>query len=227
MKTNRLILAMLVLLMAASAAQAQDKKKLYRWVDKQGKVHYDDALPPEAVDQARREFNASNGNSAGSVDRALTAEERAQAQASQDAAAKAAAVVQAQQMQESSMLVNYQTEADLRHAYDERITLLKQTIESTDIGLKGVRSSLADMLAQASETELDNRKVDAKRAGDIRELHVEMIKQQNIQSSRMSELASLDSEFQRVLARYRELRGQQLAGAPAAPVSAAAPAATK
>jgi len=86
MKTNRLILAMLVLLMAASAAQAQDKKKLYRWVDKQGKVHYDDALPPEAVDQARREFNASNGNSAGSVDRALTAEERAQAQASQDAA---------------------------------------------------------------------------------------------------------------------------------------------
>ncbi len=52
----------LALLLAAGVA-AQEKKpegpKLYRWVDKQGKVHYDDALPPEAVNQARREYSAA------------------------------------------------------------------------------------------------------------------------------------------------------------------------
>ncbi|KFN43982.1 DUF4124 domain-containing protein [Arenimonas oryziterrae] len=215
MNTQRVCLALLITLLAASAADAQqDKKKLYRWVDKQGKVHYDDALPPEAIDQARQEYNAKTGTATGSVDRALTAEERAAAVQQEDAAAVAAEAAKRQQMMEESMLVNYQTEADLHRAYDERISLLKQTIASTDISLKDVRNSLTTLLTEASEAELGGRPVDARRAGLIRERHVEMLKQQTFMSNRMGELASLDAEFQRVLARFRELRGAQQAPTP-------------
>src|SRR4249919_1034157 len=88
MLRSRLSLAVVVVALASASLSAQDvKKKLYRWVDKQGKVHYDDALPAEAVDQARQEFSAKTGTATGSVDRALTPEERAQ----QEAAARAAA----------------------------------------------------------------------------------------------------------------------------------------
>ena len=87
-----LLAAALALALAAGVA-AQDKTdgpKLYRWVDKQGKVHYDDALPPEAVNQARGEYDPKTGNRLGTVARALTAEERAALAAQAAAEAKAA-----------------------------------------------------------------------------------------------------------------------------------------
>lgn len=200
------------------AAMAQKKstaaptgKKLYRWVDKDGKVHFDDALPPEAVDQARTEFSAKSGMTTGSVDRALTADERAAQAAQQQSAADAAAAAAEKERQEKAMLESYASEDDLRRAYGERISLLKQTLESTDVGLKAIRGSLADLLAEASTTELQNKKVDLKRATQIRDLHNEMIKQQAFQAARQAELLQLDGEFQRMLQRYRDLRSAEAA----------------
>ena len=55
MMRKTLTLAVLATLLAAASAAAQkkDAPKLYRWVDKEGKVHFDQVLPPEAVQQAR------------------------------------------------------------------------------------------------------------------------------------------------------------------------------
>lgn len=200
---------------AQKKKQATTAKKLYRWVDKNGNVHFDDALPPEAVDQARTEFSSKTGSTTGKVDRALTPEELAAQAAQQQTEAAAAAAAADQERREKAMLESYQSEDDLRRAYGERIALLKQTLESTDVGLKSIRGSLASLLAEASTTELENRKVDAKRASQIRDLHNELVKQQGFQVARQTELLQLDGEFQRMLARYRELR------APAAPAAAA------
>ena len=120
-----LLLAVLLALAGAGIAHAQTGPKLYRWVDKQGKVHYDQALPPEAVDQARREFNAKTGNATGSVDRALTPEERAQQAAAAQAALAAGAAAGEQKRQEDIMMASYATEADLTRTYNERIALLR------------------------------------------------------------------------------------------------------
>jgi hypothetical protein len=208
MKLKRLGLVITLALLAAATAGAQEqKKKLYRYVDKNGNVTYVDALPADATGAARKEFSSESGQTTGAVDRALTADELAARQANSEAAAKAAAIAAQQKLLEESMLVNYQTEADLRRAYDERISLLQQTIESTDISLKNVRGSLASLLAEASEAELYGRKVDTRRAGTIRELRGEMVKQQAFQVTRLSELTTLNSEFDRVLVRFRELRG--------------------
>lgn len=204
-----LCLVVVLAVLAAGVANAQNKSgpKLYRWVDKQGKVHYDDALPPEAVDQARREFSAKTGTVTGTVDRALTPEERAQQAAALLAAAEAAAGANEQKRQEEIMMASYETEADMRRAYGERIALLTLTLESTEISIKSLRENLATILAQASDTELENRRVVEDRVGDIRELHAEKIKQQAFQVNRRAELESLNAEFARMLNRYRELRG--------------------
>jgi hypothetical protein len=223
MMRKPLCLAILLTLAVAGMAQAQDKggPKLYRWVDKQGKVHYDDALPPEAVNQARREFNPKTGTATGSVDRALTAEERAQLAAAAQAEADAAAVSNERKRQEDIMMASYETEGELRRAYGERIGLLKMTLESTDISIKSLGENLASMLSQASDSELENRKVIADRQAAIRELHAERLKQQVLQLNRRADLNALNAEFARMLARYRELRG---AATPAAAPPAAAPA---
>ena len=222
-RSSVMLLAGALALAAAAGAQEGTKKKLYRWVDAEGKVHISDTLPPEAVGQARREINATSGSTAGTVDRELTPEERA-ALAAETARTQAEAELTAkQQRDEEAMLESYLTEDDLKRAYGERIGLLKQTLESTDVSLMSLRASLAAQLEEAAETELANRPVDAKRLATIRDLHNELLKQRAFQSNRHTELLALDAEYERMLERYRTRRAEQQAAAQATPTVPPAP----
>ena len=219
------VLAALLASGLAAAQKAPTTSKLYRWVDKDGKVHFDQALPPEAVEQARTEFSTKSGRTLGSVDRALTDEERAKQAADAQAAVDAAAAANEQKRQEDIMMASYETENDLRRAYGERIALLQMTLESTDISIKSLRENLTALLAQASDTELDGRRVLEDRAKTIRELHAEKTKQTSLQAARKADLEALNTEFAHMLTRYRELRGTAPAAAttpaPAAPATPA------
>lgn len=221
------LLAAAVALALATPAEAQNMgkpppkgKKLYRWVDADGKVQISDTLPPEMVGSERREINAGTGRATGTVARELTPEEKA-AQAAADLQAQDEAVRLAEQKRnEDAMLASYLTEDDLKRAYGERISLLKQTLESTDVSLMSLRSSLAMQLADASESELAGKQVDDKRLAKIRELHAELGRQRQFQANRHLELMSLDAEFVRMLERYRLRRAegaQATAPAPVAP----------
>ena len=192
-------------------ARAQAKKKLYRWVDANGKVQISDTLPPDQVGQARREINADTGTTQKTIERELTPEEQAAADLAAAQAAAAALITEQQQRDEDAMLNSYDTEVDLQRAYGERISLLKQTLESTDISLSSLRESLAAQLASAAEAELYNRPVDPKRLDIIRDRHQELIKQRVFQANRHRELLSLDAEYARMLERYRERRAAEAA----------------
>jgi hypothetical protein len=215
MKAKVLCVAVLAAVVAGGAlAQSAKGPKLYRWVDKDGKVHYDDALPPEAVNQARKEFNARTGSATAEIERAMTDEERAAADAAAAQAANAAKIAEEQRHQEEVMMATYSTENDMRRAYGERIGLLKTTLESTEVSIRNVRENLATMLSQAADAELAGRKVPPERDAAIRELHVEFQRQQQFQGNRRAELEALDAEFARMLARSRELKN---GGAPPPP----------
>lgn len=217
-------MALVLALAVAGTAHGQAKgPKLYRWVDQQGKVHYDDALPPEAVNQARKEFNARNGNAVGEVERALTPEERAAQAAAAAAAAEAQKGAGEQKRLEDIMMASYETEMDMRRAYGERIGLLQTTIDSTEVSVKSINDNLASMLAQASETELDNRRVLDDRQKMIRDLHAEKMKQEVLQRGRHADLAALNAEFARMLVRYRQIKAAATAAADP-PVASPAPA---
>ena len=216
--------ALALLLAAGVAAQGKkpDGPKLYRWVDKQGKVHYDDALPPEAVNEARREYSTKTGTSVGSVDRALTDEERAALAAQAAAAAEAASAENERKRQEDIMMASYETELDMRRAYGERIGLLTTTIESTEISIRNLADNLQTILGQASDTELDNRRVLDDRKKVLLDIHAEKVKQEALQRTRRADLQALNAEFARMLLRYRELKAATAAApAPPAPAPAA------
>jgi hypothetical protein len=203
----------------ANKQNAVPEKKLYRWVDKDGKTQISDTMPPELAGQARKEFN-SKGNSTSTVARTLTEEERATQSVKNEQQAIADKEAANQKRLEEAMLISYQSEDELRRIYKERMDLLQQTIESTDISIKSIRGSLADMLSQASENELKKRKVDDKRVTSMKELHEELLKQQVSQIERKVDIKSLEAEFDKVLARYRDLRGTADAAASNTPATA-------
>lgn len=210
-----LSLAVISTLLLAGVADAQQvkPKKLYRWVDKEGKVQFSDTLPPEAVDQARTEISAQSGMATGTVERALTPEERA-AQAVIDAAlAKATKEAEQVRQTEEAMIASFQTEADLKRSFQVRTTLLQQTLDAIEAGIASQRASLASLLSDASDAELAGRAVNVRQASTIRELHAEMAKQQQMLVLKQGELVDLDKELLHLIHRFREIKG--LGDAPA------------
>ncbi|HEU0153202.1 MAG TPA: DUF4124 domain-containing protein [Arenimonas sp.] len=218
---NRALLSLAVVaaLLASGVSDAQAQaaqKKLYRWVDKDGKVQFSDALPPEAVDQARTEFNAASGSTTAQVDRALTAEERvAKAEADRLQAIADKEAEQARKT-EAAMIASFQNEEELRHSFTNRIDLLKQTLEAIEAGIASQRASLSSMLAEAAESELAGKAVPARQAQGIRGLHDEMVRQQQMLVLKQGELVELDAELLRLVERFRELKGAAPAAGDAA-----------
>lgn len=111
----------LLLLASALAPQAgvADGKKLYRWVDDKGQVHFGDKLPPQDAKQGRETLN-NQGLVTGAVPREPTPEElaqlRAEALAREESARRAAL--------DRTLLQSYTSVAELQAAREERIATI-------------------------------------------------------------------------------------------------------
>lgn len=202
---KRLLLAALLCALATGAS-AQDKgKKLYCW-EEGGRKVCGDALPADAAGAARTVFNAKTGTRTGEVARALTDEERAAAAVVAAEAARTAAQQAAIDRRDQAMAQSYDTEADLRDAFQERIDLLDETVKASRLGVASLRQSLLGLLRRAGEQELDDKPVSPAAAGNITSQHAELRRRERILAQQLVERAELDKELERVLERYRELK---------------------
>lgn len=202
MRVPALLAPALLLSLLSAPVLAQ---KLYRWVDAEGKVHYTDTLPPEAVDQARDEINSS-GVTVNRVERALTEEERA-AKRIADAEAERQANLKAEQdKMDAALMGSYATEADLARAYRERFDLLDQSLEAARVGIRSQEKSLEDQLAHAASLERGGKPVPATVQSSIAASRKQVEEQREYLRRRETELQNLQAEYDRILQRYRLLK---------------------
>ncbi|ODU43345.1 DUF4124 domain-containing protein [uncultured Aquimonas sp.] len=202
MRVPALLAPALLLSLLSAPVLAQ---KLYRWVDAEGKVHYTDTLPPEAVDQARDEINSS-GVTVNRVERALTEEERA-AKRIADAEAERQANLKAEQdKMDAALMGSYATEADLARAYRERFDLLDQSLEAARVGIRSQEKSLEDQLAHAGSLERGGKPVPATVQSSIAAARKQVEDQREYLRRRETELQNLQAEYDRILQRYRLLK---------------------
>ncbi len=205
---NALAVAIVVLI-ATPIALAQDAKngpKLYRWVGPDGKAHYSDDLPPEALNQARQELSAKSGITLKQVDRALTAEEHVAAQTKADADAKADEAIQKAKQSDQVLLSSYPSEAELKRAYDDRIQQQAESLKTIRIGMDSQQQNLTSLLNAASNLELSGKPVTSDLAKSVAIAHEQMLRQQQSQMRLEAQSASLRLEGEAVIARYRSLR---------------------
>ena len=142
------------------------------------------------------------------LERALTPEERA----AKDAERRRRGHRQPRhaervQKTEEAMIASFQNEDELKRSFKIRTELLQQTLDAIEAGIGSQRASLASLLADASEAELAGTPVNAKQATSIRDLHVEMAKQQQMLVLKQGELVALDKELVRLVERFREIKG--------------------
>ena len=205
MKTRLLTTAALLLLAAAANAQVKGQKKLYCW-EENGRKVCGDALPAEAAGSARSEFSVKSGRRVGEVARALTGDERTAAEVAARQAVIDAEAEAMRKRREHAIAESYATEADLRHAFQERIDLLEATLKASNLGVTALRQSLLGLLRQAGELELAGKPVPPITANNIVTQHTELRRRERILVQQRQDRAELDNELNRVLERYRAMK---------------------
>ena len=198
---------------ALAAPQQAGAKKLYCW-NENGRKVCGDALPADAADNARVEFSAKSGRQTAAVDRALTPEEQAAADAAAAQAQADAEAAAARRRRDLAMVESYASEDDLRRAYGERIALLDDALKASQLGEDNLRRSLASLLGQASDLELAGKPVPPNLLANIRTQHAELGRQLRILTRQKADRAGLDDELAEAVERYRALRKPDARPAP-------------
>ncbi|MBB3276016.1 MULTISPECIES: hypothetical protein [unclassified Pseudoxanthomonas] len=225
MRSSIFWLALPVGLVSMALASAQDKpaaKKLYCW-NENGQRVCSDALPAEAVTRAREEINAASGLRTAEVDRALTEEERAQAEAAKIQAQLDEAAQETRRRTEQAMLLSYRSEEELRRVFNERIAIVDNNIKTARYNVVSLREGLVSLLQVAGDRELAGQTVAAETTANIRSRHADLMRQRQLQASFERQRAELDVEIAEIMQRYREMKGPNPASA--APATGSSPAA--
>lgn len=197
------------LLLVPFLAIAQDKgpvaKKLYCW-NENGQRVCSDALPPEAVNQARQEISMSSGMQTGEVQRAMTDEERAAAavQAAQRDADMAAE--ETRRRTDRAMLMSYRSEEDLRRVFNERTAIVDNNVRTARYNVASLREGLVSLLQAAGDRELSGQPVSGEMTQSIRNRHTDLLRQMQLQASFERQRLELDDEIVDILGRYREMK---------------------
>jgi len=217
---HRMIVAALALALAVGATAQQSakvEKKLYRWVDPSGKVHYTDALPSDVVDQARAELSATTGMVQSRIGRALTEAERRQLAAQLATAAEAQSRIDNSRRADEAKISSFRTELDLRAAYQERQSIIDDTVESLDAAVDSQRNSLHSQMGLAGDNELAGKPVPQRTITTISDLRKGLQDQEVALLQRAAEKQVLGEELDRLVVMYRDRQARGLAPQDPAP----------
>jgi hypothetical protein len=122
MKTNRLLIAMAgSVALICTTTMAFSQVRAYKWVDKDGVVHYGDTVPPQYSEQAHQELNRQ-GVAVRDYPRQLSPAEA-------EAAQKTAGEEARRKQRDSYLLTNYTKVGDIEQLRDERIALIDGQME--------------------------------------------------------------------------------------------------
>jgi hypothetical protein len=115
------------------------------------------------------------------------------------------------------MLASYQSENELRRVFNERTSIVDNSIRTSRYNVVSLREGLVSLLQTASDQELSGKPVAPKVAASISVRHNELMRQRQLQASFERQRVELDAEIADILRRYRELKG--VPGAEDAPVA--------
>lgn len=197
---------LLALLTGVADAQSGANKKLYRWVDRNGQVHYGDSIPPEYANQDREVLNRQ-GLPVGQEQGTVTADE-ARAKL---AAEKAEREAQKRKLRDRVLLQTYQSVEEIEVLRDRRLELVDAQLTIQEQSLATLRAKHAQFEKQASRYRPRSREPDAQPLPDGLALDLERsasdieTQQRNLEKKRQ-ERETIRSNFEADIQRFRELK---------------------
>ena len=209
MKARRLfsLVVVALLLGAAGLAQAGNSKvKVYKWVDKDGVVHYGSSIPPEYASQASEQLNGQGEvvktQEAQKTPEQLAAEAQAQQQAQQQAQAQTLA-----KAHDKVLLDTYTSVADMEHDRDSKLSAIDAQINVLNGALAGLQNSLAEYQDRVNELTTKSKPVPPDLQKHIDDTQQQYVADQQELLQQQKHKQEVAQQFTDDIARYKVLTG--------------------
>jgi hypothetical protein len=205
--TLRIPVLLLALAGAAGPASGQSNGGngglTYRWVDKNGQVHYGDSVPPKYASDSREILN-SQGVEIAHVDGPKTA---AQLAAEESARAK----LQAQKQHDYFLLSTYTSVQDIESLRDERLSQLEAQQTAARQYVQSLQARLTSLQDRAMKYKPYNSHPNAPRMpDDLAQELVQTLNEVRVQNQAMAERTQQESQvraqFQSDIDRFQQLK---------------------
>ena len=196
-----------LMLIPVAAAAAENTQKLYRWVDSDGIVHFDDTIPVEFTDLERQVVN-EHGITVEVLRAKQTDEEIAEEKRQEDL--RIADAVQLQKDQ--ALLATYLSVDEIVLHRDRRVELFQAQSRVTELYLRNLRRRLTTLETEASNYQPYNddpnaKTIDPDLAGDISTTKDTIERHQaNLERYREDEQDVVD-RFDGDINRFKNLKG--------------------
>lgn len=180
----------------------------YKWTDAEGHLHFDDALPIEAL-KFGYDVISPSGLTIKHIDRVKTPEERKADEKVREVAAKQEHARQVQEKADQQLLIAYPTESDLVASQQAQFDMLNQNIQGTQISQESQEKSLTEMLEHAADLERTGKPVSAALSSQIEVLRKNVEQQKAYIATKQQEKANAAIKFAEQIKHYREMQASQ------------------
>ena len=204
-------IAALLCLSTAAAAGDTTPTTHYRWHDAKGGLHYSDSIPPDAV-HLGYDIVDDNGLLVRHINREMTPQERAAAEAEAARAAAEKRTADQQALADRQLLAAYPNEAELRETHQARLAQMQQNIATTQSNLRSQEQSLAELLAHAADLERSGKPVPAALRARLADQRKNVADERNEIAHLQSEREAAAKQQEAELQRYRMLSAKAQGG---------------
>jgi hypothetical protein len=148
-KFNKAFAAIFIMAAFSTGIQTTLAGNVYRWVDEDGRIHFGDAVPPEAA-KGEREIINEHGVTIQTLPREPTDEEIAAWELAASVAESDRLRAEELKRRDSVLLSTYMSVAEIQELRDRRRELLDGRIRVTELYLDNLRNKLAKLQQDAS-----------------------------------------------------------------------------
>jgi hypothetical protein len=196
---NRYIIFIVLVLLASTSIQA---KKLYKWVDDNGQVHYSDQVPPEQIKKEHQELN----------DQAIVLEDIEKAKSDEEILAEKMAeeerirqqkLDEKEELKRQMIIKSYTNEGEIIRLKEERLFAIEKNIEGAKQNLSFQKKSLEDMMKMAADRERSGQEVSSALLTRIKAIEEKIQDQYDFIEAKEKEIIKVNEQFDDDLAKYR------------------------
>lgn len=195
----------LLLFSVVGASPLHAEGKMYRWVDKQGKVHYSDTLPETAIPQEKVVYDKEHGRKIKVIEKAKSPEELAREARLRELRKEEKRLLAEQLARDRALLRTYRNEEDLKLALQGQLNTIEARIRVLGTNISRHQSQLENAIQQAATMERNGRRVPASLKNKIAAIR-NQINEFQTQIEREEQLKEkLEQKFVQDLERFRRL----------------------
>ncbi len=185
-------------------SSADSKRKIHRWVDDQGRVHFGDVVPPSQAKQGRKELN-QRGLTVREVERAKTAKEIAEERRQAQIREVQERIARERAAQDRILLDTYSSLTVMEETRDAKLATITGQIRLTKGNLANLQKQADELMGRAAGLERTGRPVPDALQKDILTTQEQIQRHLEFIVEKQNEQESIRAQFARDMARYREI----------------------